>query len=281
MRRVQAVFILALTFGFALAMHAQRGGGAGGGAPAKPLVPAAASSLATNPEAFLGQYVTVMAAVEQRYSPWAFTIDQDKTKSTGQEVLVFAATLNAPVDLNTYVTVIGDCVRFDPAEIAKRGKDLMANLPPDVAAKFQGKAVIVATSVINASLVDLMKRMPAPMTAEEEAFSKQMKKIQPAFTALRTAVAASKADESKENAGILKAAFAETEAFWKSKGKTDALGWAQDARKQAETIEKAAAAGTWEEAKTAAATLGTACQTCHGTYRERFDDGSYRFKGGH
>src|SRR6185436_11206772 len=165
MRRVQATVTLALVFGFALAMHAQRGGGAGGGAPAKPLTPAAASSIATNPEAFLGQYVTVMAAVEQRYSPWAFTIDQDKTKSTGKEVLVFASTLNAPVDLNTYVTVIGDCIRFDPAEIAKRGKDLMANLPPDVAAKFQGKAVIVATSVINASLVDLMKRMPPAMTA--------------------------------------------------------------------------------------------------------------------
>ena len=278
MRIIQTACVLAFVLAFAHAVDAQRGGG--GAAPAKPMTPAAASSIAINPDAYLGQYVTVMATVEQRYTPWVFTIDQDKTASTGKEVLVFAGTLNAPVDLNTYVTVIGDVVRFEPDEIAKRGKELMTDLPPDVAAKFRGKAVIVATSVISAAMVDLMKRQPPPMTAEEEALSKAMKSIQPAFAALRTAVAASKADDAKLQAVVLKSAFAGTEPFWKAKAKTDALGWAQDARKQAETIEKAATTGNWDEAKAAATTLGAACQSCHGAYRERFDDGSYRFKGG-
>jgi len=37
-------------------------------------------------------------------------------------------------------------------------------------------------------------------------------------------------------------------------------------------------AGNWNDAKTHAATVAQACGQCHGVYRERFDDGSFRIK---
>ena len=55
----------------------------------------------------------MMAIVDQTLSPVAFSVDQDKTKSTGKDVLVLAPRLNEPVELNTYVTVIGEVVKFD------------------------------------------------------------------------------------------------------------------------------------------------------------------------
>src|SRR5438477_7193369 len=60
------------------------------GTPPKPLVPLAASTLAANPDPYIGEWVTVTAAVEQSLAPLAFSMDQDKTKSTGKEVLVLA-----------------------------------------------------------------------------------------------------------------------------------------------------------------------------------------------
>ena len=86
------------------------------------------------------------------------------------------------------------------------------------------------------------------------------------------------ANLTKEHAGALKQAFTQTEAFWKAKGKADATQIAADARKLAETIEADAANGKWDEVKTSAAALNTKCGACHGVYRERFDDGSFRIK---
>ena len=187
-------------------------------------------------------------------------------------------TLNGPVDPNAYVTVLGELVRFDPAEIARKAKGYTLDLAPDVVAKYTGRPAVVATAVINTAMVDLAKRLPPPMTTEETAYSTMMKKVGPAFAALRTAATASNAETTAQNAAILKQAFTETEAFWKTKGKADAIGWAHDARTQAESIEKDVAAAKWDAVKATAGTLGQACQTCHTAYRERFDDGTYRIK---
>jgi len=254
------------------------------GTPPKPLVPLAASTVAANPDPYYGEYVTLTASVDQIFSRTAFALDQDATKSTGKDVLVVVPTMQGKVDQNAYVTVIGQLVKFDPAEvtkeITKKTKDYKLDLAPDVEAKYTGRPVVIATSVITSSFNDVAKRLPPPMTADEQAVQKIMKKIQPAFGALRQAVDASDAAKAAENTAILKDAFTETEAFWKSHNKPDATKWAADARAEADTIEKSAAAAKWDAAKTSAGTLGQACQTCHGTYRERFDDGSFRIKTG-
>src|SRR5678816_907436 len=94
-----AMAVLAVSIG-----RAQQGGGA---PAARPLVPMAASSLLLNPDAHFGENVSLMAAVETVLSKTAFTVDQDKAKATGKEVLIIAPTLTGVVQPNSYVTVTG------------------------------------------------------------------------------------------------------------------------------------------------------------------------------
>jgi len=248
------------------------------GTPPKPLVPLAASTLVANPDPYLGEWVTVTAAVEQSLAPLAFSMDQDKTKSTGKEVLVLAPRMNSPIELNTYVTVIGQVVKFDPEEIAKTSKDYKVDLPADVVAKFKGKPAVLATAIVNSAGLDIAKKPLPPVTADDELLTKIMKQVGPANNALRGDIDKMDAGTTKEHAAVLKQAFTQVEGFWKSKGKPNALQWAQEARKAAEGIDSSAAAGNWDAVKTSATTLGQQCGACHTAYRERMDDGSYRVK---
>jgi hypothetical protein len=259
----------------------QRGGPPPAGAPAvpaKPLIPVAASSIGMNPDKYYGEVVTLFGTVDQRLGATTFSVDQDKTKSTGKEVLVIAPRLHEPVEPNTYVTVIGEVVRPDPAEIAKKSKPGAPPMPPEVLAQHPGRPVIVATAVINSALTDLAKFLPPPMTPEEAAYDKVMKSVAAANGALRKGVEASNTDLVKAQTTILVKALADTEAFWKSRGKADAVKIAADAKKAAEMIELAAVAGNWNEVKTHNTTLAAACSSCHGVYRERGEDGSFFIK---
>jgi hypothetical protein len=276
-RKTGRLALLALAVASIAAPGAQQQSGTSSGPQA--LVPVAASTLAASLDTFFGAYVTMSGAVEQRLSRSVFSVDQDKTKASGKEVLVVAPSLTQPVDLNTYVTVIGEVVHLDAAQIASKAKDYALDLSPEVIEKYRDRPVVLATVVVNAAGVDVARRLPPPLTAEEEAYSKIMKRVSPAFNALRKGIDGSDAAVAKENVVALKQAFAETEAFWKTKGKTDALQLAQDARKQVDSIERAVASGKWDEVKTGAADLTKVCQSCHAAYRERLDDGTYRIKG--
>ena len=254
-------------------------------APApKVLVPVATNTVTANPDAFYGQAVTLTASVEQIHSKSAFSVDQRRVggatlKGGPTDILVLVPTIQSPVELKTYVTVMGEVVKFDPEEVMKKAKDYRIDLPPDLVAKFTGRPAVIATSVINEKFLDVAKRLPPPMSAEEEAFSKVMKQVAPAFAALRAGVDGSNVENATKNAAVLKQAFTDTEAFFKPK-KPDATAWAAEARKHVEGIQASVAAGKWDEAKATVGTLQTACGRCHGQYRERFDDGSFRYKSG-
>ena len=245
---------------------------------AKPLVPVAASTLADRPESFVGQVVTVTGAVEQALSKSVFSIDQDKTKGTGKSVLVIAPSLNGSVGLNTYVTVIGEVVRFSAGEITQRLPQYVLDLPADVVSKYEGIPTVLATAVVDTGLVDLARKVPPPLTPEEQAFDKVMKAAGPAFTALRQALTDSDAAAVKTQAGVLRQAFSDTQTFWRKKGRTDAVGWATGAREHVDTIQRSAQKDDWDAAQASASSLGKMCQNCHGAYRERLDDGTYRLK---
>ena len=251
-------------------------------APAKPYVPLAASTLAAHPDTYYGELVTVTGAVEATLSKLAFSVDQDKTKSTGKDVIVVAPTLMEPVTPNTYVTVLGEVVHLDPAEINKKGADITKEYKLDVGSdvidKYKGHPVVLAKSVITTAGIDVAKRPPPPPTAEEEALSKIMKQVGPANTALRTALDKTDMAVAKENANVLKNMFTQNEAFWKPKGKPEAIKFAEEARKLSDQINAAIATGNWDEAKTHANTLGQQCAGCHGAFRERMDDGTFRIK---
>jgi cytochrome c556 len=245
--------------------------------PAKPLVPVAASTLVADPSPYFGQTVTIYAPVEQRISASAFSVDQDRAKTGDRDLLILTKEMHGTVEPNAYVTIVGEVVAFEPARIAA---DYLLDLPPDALAKYRGRGAVLATSVITAAVVDLAKRPPAPLTPEEEAYDKVMKRVGPSVTAMRQGIAASNADAVKEQTAVLKQAFADTVAFWKKRGTVDATGWAQEAIKHVAAIEAAAAGAQWDGVKTATSALTQTCQNCHGVYRERLDDGSYRIRSG-
>ncbi len=224
-------------------------------APApKPLIPASASSVAANPQQYLGQMLTIYAAVERIVSPTLFTVDQDPRRAGAAEVEVLVPAWTTPPVPNSYVTVIGEMVLFN------------------------GRPSLKATSVIDGKMVDLARKALPPLTPEEQAFDAVMKKVQPAFAALRTAVNASDSDGVKAQAGILEQAFADTEAFFKQRAKGDAQKWAAEARMHVQAL-GVASAGKWDDAKAAVTALQQSCSSCHAVYRERQDDGSYRIRG--
>jgi cytochrome c556 len=253
---------------------------AGAATPAKPIVPVAVSTLLANPDPYVGEYVSLTAPVEQPLTKSAFSVDQDKTKPE-KEVLVIAPTLTSAVDANAYVTVLGELVKFDPDEIKKKTKNYTLDLSADQIAKYKGRPAIVATAVVvNATGVDIAKVLPPPMTPEELEFQKIMRTVGPANTALRGALDKMDAAAVKEQVTLLSTSFTKTEAYWKSKGKQEPQNIAAEAKKHADAIGAAAASGNWEAAKASAGPLGQQCAGCHGTYRERLDDGSFRIKAG-
>jgi hypothetical protein len=282
MRNRTCPFCIAGVIAMLTALHAQQtvppSGAQPNPAPPKPIVPVAASTLAATPDPYIGEPVSLAGVVDRNLSRTVFSVDQDRTKSAGNDVLVVAPTLQRPVELNARVTVIGEVVRFDPETLAPRLKEYKLDLAPDVAATYVGKPAVIATNVIDPAGSDLARRLPPPMTPEEEAYQKLMKQVGSSNGALRKAVDGSDAKLAAEHSAVLRKTFMDVESFWRSRRRDDAVQWAQDARKASEKIERSVAAGRWDAVKSHAGTLGNACQACHGVYRERFDDGSFRIK---
>jgi cytochrome c556 len=279
MARRRRLSVTPLVVVLALAPAATRAGRVRQAAPQPPkaIVPVAASTLAAQPDDYYGQHVTVYAAVEERLSDSAFTIDQDARTHTGLELLVLTPPLTGPLELDTYVTVIGEVVRFLPYEMGGLSLNFPLALPAHVSAKYAHRPAVLATSVITSAMVDLAKKPLPPLTPEETAYDQTMKRVGIAYARIRDA------NEGADTAGsfqaaTLKDAFVETEAFWKSRGKADASTWAREARTLAESIERAMSGGRWDEAKQSTSQLGQRCQACHSVYRERLEDGAYRIK---
>jgi hypothetical protein len=282
--RVFLVVAVATLIAMAAGPRAQRGRGA---APAAAPAPVLTNTLVDNPGAYYGKLVTIAAGVEQILSKTAFTIDQRRVnedgkgiRNIGKSVLVIAPNLTGTIDLKNYLLMLGEVVKFDPAEIAVKAKGYTLDLPPDVVAKHQGRPALLATSVINSMYVELVKRPIPPMTAEELALSKVMKRVGPAFAALQAGTKEPAAGVVAKNAAVLKQALTETEAFWDDLGQSAAAQWARDARAHAESIELNVAGGNWDAVKTSAGALNQVCQACHGTYRDRLEDGTFRIKPG-
>jgi cytochrome c556 len=246
--------------------------------PPKPLVPVAASSVAANPDPYVNEYVTLTGAVEANLSKTAFSVDQDKTKPTGKDVLVLAPTLQKQADANGYVTVIGQLIKFDEKEVAEKLKDYKIDLSPADIARFKGKPVVLATAVINTAGIDIAKKPIPPMTADDLALQKIMTRLPPAQGAVRKALDGKDLASTKEQATIIKDAFTQIEAFFKAKNNAEATKWAEDGKNHANAILVNIGLNNVEAAKTSVTPLGSTCASCHGKYRERMEDGTFRIK---
>ena len=248
----------------------------------QPIVPVAVTAIIAKPETYIGGTVSLTATVEERFGAAAFSIVQGRPRpgaaQNARDVLVVAPVLTAPVEPGSYVTVIGEVVKFEPADIAAKLKGAAPDLPADAVAKYRGRPAIVATSVINTAMTDLAKRLPPPMSPEEQALSRQMKQIGPAFNALRQAVTASNAADAGAQATAMNKAFGQAAEFWKPRPHPDAIQWTEDARRETAAIAAATGAGDWAAVKASVSKVQSFCSDCHGKYRERLDDGTYRFK---
>lgn len=267
----------ALLLSATIALRAEQGAPQSG---ARPLVPMTASTIARDLASHIGENVSMMATVETVLTKTVFTVDQDKSKATGQEVIVIAPTLQTAPDTNAYVTVQGEVFKFDPAEIAKRNKAYKLDLSPEQVAKYAGKPAVMATVVVNTALVDLAKKPIVPPTPAEVAMSAAMKVINSAMGVVRAGLEKPDAAQLKEQAAALKKAFMETEATFKTLGRASAITMSAEAVKHATAMETAVAAGKWEDVKTAASGITPLCAQCHGEHRDRMDDGSYRIRSG-
>ena len=246
--------------------------------------PVATNAIADNPDAYFGKAVTVTAGLEQVLSKTAFVVDQRKAmnatqvKAVGHPLLVIAPYLNAPLDPKHYLLVKGQVMKFDASAIAKAVPDYRLDLSPEVTAKYQGQPMLLALGVIDSTYTDVAKKPIPPPTPTDVSLTAAMKIVSPAFTALRTATQDSKGDAVAEHIAKLKPAFAEVAVTFDGVGQGAAAGRAREAGAQIALLETAAAAGNWEGAKTSAAALNQVCQSCHAAFRERQDDGTFRFK---
>jgi hypothetical protein len=248
------------------------------GTPPKPLVPVAASTVANNPDPYVNEYVTLTATVESNLTKTAFSVDQDKTKSTGKEVLVLAPSLQKATDANQYVTVIGQLIKFDEKEVASKLKDYQIDLSPADIAKYKGKPVVLATAVINSAGIDIAKKPVPPMTADDLTLQKIMTKLPTAQAAVRKSLDSKDMAGAKEQATLLKDSFTQIETFFKTKNNAEALKIASEGKQHADAMLVNLGMSNIEAAKTSVTPLGGVCGNCHGKYRERMDDGTFRIK---
>jgi cytochrome c556 len=118
------------------------------------------------------------------------------------------------------------------------------------------------------------------MSADDLTLQKVMTKLPPAQGAVRKSLDSKDMAGSKEQATILKNAFTEIEAFWKAKGNEEATKWANEGKNHADAILVNLGLNNVEAAKTSITPLGGTCASCHGKYRERMEDGTFRIKTG-
>jgi cytochrome c556 len=216
----------------------------------------------------------------------AFLVDQWKmmgpsdVAAIGKPVLVIAPYLTNTLDHRSYLIVRGELLKFDTAALARVASEYKLDLGPELWEMFQGQPMLLAASVISSTYAELSKKPIRPPTANELALSDAMKTITPAFAALKTAVEGSNAADVAKNAAQLKPAFARTEKIWDDVGQSSAGQWARDAQEFIASIEHSAAQGDWDRVKFAAGKLNALCGSCHTTFRDRAEDGTFRMKAG-
>lgn len=246
-------------------------------------VPVATNTIVDAPDTYVGKQVTVTAGVERMVSKTTFLMDQQRmssakeVKSVGKPLLIIAPYLTSSLEQKKYFMVRGQVVKLAPASLAGVAPDYVLDLPDDIGAKYMGQPVLVASSVLTATYVELAKKPIPPATPADVALTAAMKTISPAFTTLRAAALESKADVVKTNLATLAPAFAQAETVLGDLRHT-AVTQAREARAQVASIETALAAGNWEAVNTSATALNQTCQSCHAAHRERQDDGTFRIK---
>jgi cytochrome c556 len=141
--------------------------------------------------------------------------------------------------------------------------------------RFVGYAVALFVTLGGAVLVAQMK----VTTAQE--LDTIMKKAS-AFRQVDKAVQSNNAADAKAQLAIVKAAVLESQSFWVTHKKDDALKMNQESLAKLDELEKVLSNGTLDVAAATAAfkQAGGACRACHQQYRMEDDKNEYHLKPG-
>jgi cytochrome c556 len=141
--------------------------------------------------------------------------------------------------------------------------------------RFVGYAAALSLALGSAALVAQSK----VTTAEE--LDKVMKKAS-AFRQVDKAVQSNNAADAKAQLAIVKAAVLESQSFWVTHKKDDAVKMNKESLAKLDDLEKVLSGGTLDVAAATAAfkQAGGACRACHQQYRIEDDKNEYHLKPG-
>ncbi len=140
---------------------------------------------------------------------------------------------------------------------------------------FVGYAAALSVALGSAALVAQSK----VTTAEE--LDKVMKKAS-AFRQVDKAVQSNNAADAKAQLAIVKAAVLESQSFWVTHKKDDAVKMNRESLAKLDELEKVLSTGSLDVAAATAAfkQAGGACRACHQEYRIEDDKNEYHLKPG-
>lgn len=105
-----------------------------------------------------------------------------------------------------------------------------------------------------------------------------MKEVGATVGMLRKSLDGQNADTAKEQADKLELLFEDVDDFWNARNVKDAADLADDAAEHADHIEDAVDAKDFAKAAEHMKLLQAQCANCHGKYRDKGPDGSFRIK---
>ena len=142
-------------------------------------------------------------------------------------------------------------------------------------------AVLIAAVAIAAQGPPPTPAATGPTTARtwtDADYDKIMKEVGATVGLLRKSIDGQNAELVKQQADKLELLFEEADDFWNARNVRDAADWADDAAEHADHIEDAADDKDFTKAAEHMKLLQGTCATCHGKYRDKAPDGSFRIK---
>jgi cytochrome c556 len=142
------------------------------------------------------------------------------------------------------------------------------------------RRVVVYAAALCVALGSVVLVAQTTVTTAEE-LDKIMKKAS-AFRQVDKAVQSNNAADAKAQLAIVKAAVLESQSFWVTHKKDDALKMNKESLEKLDALEKVLSTGSLDIAAATAAfkQAGGACRTCHQQYRIEDDKNEYHLKPG-
>jgi len=128
-----------------------------------------------------------------------------------------------------------------------------------------------------ASVVVAAQKVTTP-----EELDKAMKRIAPAQAATNKAIQSMSWADAKAQVAVVRQALTDTESFWTTNKKDDAVALLKDSVAKVTAVEQALSAPMPDQQAVLAAfkQVGATCTACHKQYREQDESQQYRLKAG-